>query len=135
MNENLPHTEYDITRKSKVKKFYESYKIYIFSAAIFLIIFISSIIYYSFHKGKKLNLIAENYITAKIYIEKNKKNNAKNILKTIIFKNDSTYSTLALFLILNENLIIDKKDVLNLFDHILENIKFENEIKNLIIFK
>ena len=135
MNENLPHTEYDVTRKSKVKKFYESYKIYIFSTAIFLIIFISSVTYYSFHKEKKLNFIAENYMTAKIYIEMDKKNNAKDILKTIIFRNDSTYSTLALFLILNENLIIDEKEVLNLFNHILENNKFENEIKNLIIFK
>jgi hypothetical protein len=135
MNVNLPHTEYDVTRKSKVKKFYESYKIYIFSTAIFLIIFISSVTYYSFHKEKKLNFIAENYITAKIYIEMDKKNNAKDILKTIIFRNDSTYSTLALFLILNENLIIDNKEVLNLFNHILENNKFESEIKNLIIFK
>ena len=135
MNENLPHTEYDVTRKSKVKKFYESYKIYIFSTAIFLIIFISSVTYYSFLKEKKLNFIAENYMTAKIYIEVDKKNNAKDILKTIIFRNDSTYSTLALFLILNENLIIDEKEVLNLFNHILENNKFENEIKNLIIFK
>ena len=135
MNENLPHTEYDVTRKSKVKKFYESYKIYIFSTTIFLIIFITSVTYYSFHKEKKLNFIAENYMTAKIYIEMDKKSNAKDILKTIIFRNDSTYSTLALFLILNENLIIDKKEVLNLFNHILENNKFESEIKNLIIFK
>ena len=53
----------------------------------------------------------------------------------MIFENDSTYSTLSLFLILNEKLIIDQVELSNLFDHVLENNKFEKEIKNLIIFK
>ena len=53
----------------------------------------------------------------------------------MIFENDSTYSTLALFLILKENLIVEQKEISDLFDHILKNNKFEKEIGNLIIFK
>ena len=59
----------------------------------------------------------------------------KNSLKAVIFANDKTYSALSLFLILNENLIVDQDELSNLFDRVLENNKFEKEIKNLIIFK
>ena len=79
--------------------------------------------------------MAESYIEAKILLETGEKNKAKDILKTIILSNNSTYSSLSLFLILNENLIVDQKELLNLYNHLLENNKFEKEVKNLIIFK
>ena len=135
MNENLFEAQYDITNKSRLKKFYESNKILIFSSILILIIAIASIIFYSETKEKKKILLSDNYLTAKIYLENGDRNEVKNILKTIIFANDSTYSTLSLFLILNENLIVDQGELSNLFDHVLENNKFEKEVKNLIIFK
>ncbi len=135
MNENLFETQYDVTKKSKLKKFYEVNKILIFSVILILIIAIASIIFYSETKEKKKILLSDNYLTAKIYLENGDRNEVKNILKTIIFANDSTYSTLSLFLILNENLIVDQGELSNLFDHVLENNKFEKEVKNLIIFK
>ena len=79
--------------------------------------------------------MSDNYLTAKVYLENGDRNQVKNILKTIIFANDSTYSTLSLFLILNENLIVDQGELSNLFDHVLENNKFEKEVKNLIIYR
>jgi len=135
MNENLFETQYDVTKKSKLKKFYEVNKILIFSVILILIIAIASISFYSETKEKKKILLADNYLTAKVYLENGDRNKVKNILKTIIFANDSTYSTLSLFLILNENLIVDQGELSNLFDHVLENNKFEKEVKNLIIFK
>ena len=135
MNENLFEVQYDVTKKSKLKKFYETNKILIFSAILILIIVIASVSFYSETKEKKKILLSDNYLTAKVYLENGDKNKAKSVLKTVIFSNDSTYSTLSLFLILNENLIVDQNELSNLFDHVLENNKFENEIKNLIIFK
>ena len=135
MNENLFETQYDVTKKSKLKKFYEVNKILIFSVILILIIAIASVIFYSETKEKKKILLSDNYLTAKVYLENGDRNEVKNILKTIIFANDSTYSTLSLFLILNENLIVDQGELSNLFDHVLENNKFEKEVKNLIIFK
>ena len=79
--------------------------------------------------------MSDKYLVAKVYLENSDKNKAKNILKSVIFDNDSTYSTLSLFLILNENLIVDQRELSNLFDHVLKNNKFEKEVKNLIIFK
>ena len=135
MNENLFETQYDVTKKSKLKKFYEVNKILIFSVILILIIAIASVSFYSETKEKKKILLSDNYLTAKVYLENGDRNEVKNILKTIIFANDSTYSTLSLFLILNENLIVDQGELSNLFDHVLENNKFEKEVKNLIIFK
>ena len=135
MNENLYETQYDVTKKSKLKKFYEVNKILIFSVILILIIAIASVSFYSETKEKKKILLSDNYLAAKVYLENGDRNKVKNILKTIIFANDSTYSTLSLFLILNENLIVDQGELSNLFDHVLENNKFEKEVKNLIIFK
>ena len=59
----------------------------------------------------------------------------KSILEKIIFSNDSTYSTLSLFLYLNENLTTDQEKLVGLFNQVLENNKFEKEVKDLVIFK
>ena len=135
MNENLFETQYDVTKKSKLKKFYEVNKILIFSVILIFIIAIASVGFYSEAKKKKKILLSDKYLVAKVYLENSDKNKATNILKSVIFDNDSTYSTLSLFLILNENLIVDQGELSNLFDHVIENNKFEKEVKNLIIFK
>ena len=135
MNENLFETRYDVTKKSRLKKFYEVNKILIYSVILILIIAIASVGFYSEAKKKKKILLSDKYLVAKVYLENSDKNKATNILKSVIFDNDSTYSTLSLFLILNENLIADQRELSNLFDHVLKNNKFEKEVKNLIIFK
>ena len=135
MAENLIEAQYDVTKKSKLKRFYETNKILIFSSILILIISITSIGFYSESKEKKKILLSEKYLSAKVYLGNEERNKAKDILKTIIFANDNTYSVLSLFLILNENLIVDQRELSNLFDQVLENNKFEKEIKNLIIFK
>ena len=135
MNENLFEAKYDITKKSRLKRFYESNKILIFSTIFILVIFIGSFNFYLTNKEKKKILLSENYVQAKIYLENGNKNNATSILKKVIFANDSTYSTLCFFLILNENLVTDHKELSILFNHLLDNNKFEKEIKNLLIYK
>jgi len=135
MNENLFEAKYDITKKSRLKRFYESNKILIFSTIFILVIFIGSFNFYLTNKEKKKILLSENYVQAKIYLENGNKNNATSILKKVIFANDSTYSSLCFFLILNENLVTDHKELSILFNHLLDNNKFEKEIKNLLIYK
>jgi len=135
MNENLFEAQYDVTKKSKLKKFYEANKILIFLAVLIVIIASASVSFYLETKEKKNIYLSDNYLTAKVYLKNGDRNKAKSVLKTVIFANNSTYSTLSLFLILNENLIADQEELSNLFDHVLENNKFEKEIKNLIIFK
>ena len=97
MKENLFETQYDVTKKSKLKKFYESNKILIFSSILVFIISLGSVSFYLESKEKKKILLSENYIQARVYLEIGDKNKATDILKKLIFTNDSTYSTLAFF--------------------------------------
>ena len=135
MPEDFFEAQYDITKKSKIKKFYESKKILIFSSIFILIILLGSFNFYLGNKENKKILLSENYIQAKFYLENGNKSEALNILKKVIFANDPTYSTLSFFLMLNQNLITDHKEISSLYDHLLENNKFEKELKNLLIYK
>ena len=139
MNDDSIEAQYNITkvsRLSKIKKFYEGNKI-----LVFLIVFVilMSVGFYTFYNNIKENKkieLSQKYIQAKIFIENDKKDKATNILKEIIYSNNPVYSTLSLFLIINENLITDNKnELVNLFEHILKKNKFDIEIRNLIIYK
>ena len=135
MPENLFETRYDLTKKSKLREFYESNKILIYSSILTLIIILVSYSYYQASKEKKKILLSENYIQAKIYLESGNKTEALEILNEVIFSNDPTYSTLSFFMILNENLVNDNNEVSRLFDYLLENNKFDKEIRNLLLYK
>ncbi len=135
MPENLFETRYDLTKKSKLREFYESNKILIYSSILALIIIFASYSYYQVSKEKKKILLSENYIQAKIYLESGNKTEALEILKKVIFSDDPTYSTLSFFMILNENLVNDNNEVSELFDYLLENNKFHKEIRNLLLYK
>ena len=135
MAENIFEAQYDLTKKSRIRRFYESNKIFIFSFILILIIILGSFIFYLEKQERKKILLSENYIQAKIYLENGNNNEALNTLKKVIFANDSTYSTLSFFLILNQNLISDYKEISALYDHLLENNNFEKELRNLLIYK
>jgi len=135
MNENFIEAQYDITKKSRLKKFYDSYKIFIYSLLIVVIISIISVVAYSNHKHNENTKASEKYLIAKIYLSKGKKNEAKNTLKKVVYLNSTTYSSLAFFLILNQNLISDRNEIETMFDHILKNNDFDTEVKNLLIYK
>ena len=62
MSENLFEAKYDVTKKSKLKKFYETNKILIFSIVFFFVIAVASV---GFYLEKK-----ENTIIRKIFIGK-----------------------------------------------------------------
>jgi len=135
MTNNLFETQYDLTKKSKLREFYDSNKIWIFSTIFAFIIIIGSYSYYKDNKERKKILLSEKYIEAKVYLESGNKAKALEILKNVTFSNDATYSTLSFFMILNENLINDNNEISKLFDNLLENNKFEKEIENLLHYK
>ena len=135
MNENLIEAQYDITKKTKIKKFYEKNKSLIYTFIFFTIFVLFGVIYYLENEENKRITLSDDYMRAQIYINEGEKNKAKILLEKIIFKNDPTYSSLSLFLLLNEDLVTDNNKINNFFNHLLKNNKFEKEMKNLIIFK
>ena len=56
-------------------------------------------------------------------------------MKNIIKVNDPTYSTLALYFLLDNNLLDNKDEINEYFDILINDVKLEKETKNLIIFK
>ena len=133
MTENIFEVQYDLTKKSKIKKFYDTYKFLIYSFLFIIIISFSSYSLYLESKEKKKILLSENYLQAKIYLEGGNKNEALSLLKEVIYANDPTYSALSLFLIMNQNLITNHNELLKLFDQLLDNNKFSEDIRKLII--
>ena len=116
MNENLFEAQYDVSKKSKFRKFYESNKLLIFSTISIFLIFVVILSFYFQNIEKKKAFLSDSYIEAIVLLDKENNNKAKDLLKEIIFANNSTYSTLALFLLLNENLITDERELSKLFD-------------------
>ena len=73
MNENFIQAQYDVSKKSKIKEFYESKKYLIYSLTFVLIIALGSVIFYLENKEKKKFLLSENYLESKILRKKNEK--------------------------------------------------------------
>ena len=135
MNDDIFKKQDSVTLKSRIISFYKNNKIIIFTFIIILLILVISTVYLAESNKSKRIALADNYIEAKVYLANNDKEKAKSILEKIIFSNDSTYSTLSLFLYLNENLTTDQEKLVDLFNHVLGNNKFEKEVKDLVIFK
>ena len=52
MNENLIEAQYNVTKRSKLKKFYDENKFFLYSAAIALIVIVVSYSFYTENKKK-----------------------------------------------------------------------------------
>ena len=65
MNENLFEAQYDVTKKSKLKKFYEANKILIFLAVLIIIIASASVSFYLETKEKKKNIFVRQLSNSK----------------------------------------------------------------------
>jgi hypothetical protein len=56
-------------------------------------------------------------------------------MKEVVEDKDSTYSPLALYYLVDNNLIGNKNEINSLFDILINKTSLETEIKNLIIYK
>jgi predicted negative regulator of RcsB-dependent stress response len=123
------------TRNEKIKNFLikNKKKLIIVFFLILTIIFI--LIGYYNHKANVRIKISDDYNKATINFISDKKINVKKELINIVNSKDKTYSPLALYFLIDNN-IIDESNVINqLFDTVIQEIKLEKEVKNLIIYK
>ena len=123
------------TRNEKIKNFFinNKKKIIIFISLIILIIF--GYFAYGDFKDKKRIKISEKYNSATInYISGNKANVKKELIE-IINEKDTAYSPLALYFIIDNNIEFNNEEINKYFDILINEVKLDKEIKNLIIFK
>ena len=122
------------TRNEKIKNFIINNKKKII--IIFSIIFITLIGYFSFNEIKERNKVklGDQFNTITLNFETGSNKNITKKLINIIDKRNSTYSPLALYFLIDNDLIKDKDKTNQLFDILIEKTELETEIKNLIIW-
>ena len=123
------------TRNEKLKNFFIKNKNYfIVGVSIIILSFVGYFSFDEINKRKKIKL-ANQFNLAIINYDKIEKQNVIEELIYIINKNDNTYSPLALYFLIDNNLIKNKDKINSLFDLLINETKLEKEIKNLIIYK
>jgi len=123
------------TRNEKIKSFFINNKKRIIIGFSILILLIVSYFTYGEIKTRNKIKIADQYNNSKINFFSGNKTNIENEMVNIINKKDKTYSPLALYFLLDNNIINSQEKINNLFDTIIHETKIEEEIKNLIIYK
>ena len=123
------------TRNEKIRNFFIDNKRSLVSLLIVFIIIVISFYSYQIYKDKHREQISNRYNNAIIEYKSNNSLITAKSLKEIIKDKDSTYSPLALYFIIDNNLIEDKNEINDLFNILIEKTSLETEIKNLIILK
>ena len=123
------------TRNERIKNFIINNKKKLISLIIAFIILIISFYSYQIYLDKKREDISNRYNSAIIEYEAANKSKIIPILKDIINTKDATYSPLALYFIIDNNLINDKDEINSFFDILIDKTSLDIEIKNLIIYK
>ena len=123
------------TRNEKIKIFFIDNKKIIISTILLILILLSSYFLLKDYKYKKKIEVSELYNS--ILIQHSEINKTKTVdgLTNLIYEEDSTYSPLALYFIIDNLLIEDQVKVNELFDVVIDNGSLDKEIKNLIQFK
>ena len=122
-------------RNERIKNFFiNNKKKLILTFSIILVIIIG---YLSFEKSKETKKIklANQYNLALIDLNLDNKEKTINEMINVVKNNDATYSPLALYHLLDNNLLEDNDEINILFNELIEKTNLENEIKNLIIYK
>ncbi len=122
------------TRNEKVKDFLINNKKRIIISLIIMIIIFLSFFGFKINKDSKRKQISEVYNKALIYHSNGDLAAARDLLSMLVREKDPTYSPLALYYIIDNNLK-DNQEVNNLFDILINKTSLEKEIKNLIIYK
>ncbi|MDB9774157.1 hypothetical protein OAB21_00825 [Candidatus Pelagibacter sp.] len=122
-------------RNEKIKNFFiDNKKKLILTISIILVIIIG---YLSFEKSKERTKIklANQYNLALIDLNPDNKQKTIDDMVNVVKSNDVTYSPLALYHLLDNNLLENKDEINILFNELIEKTNLDNEIKNLIIYK
>jgi len=122
-------------RNERIKNFFvDNKKKLILAVSIILVMTIG---YLSFEKSKERTKIklANQYNLALIDLNPDNKQKTIDDMVNVVKSNDVTYSPLALYHLLDNNLLENKDEINILFNELIEKTNLDNEIKNLIIYK
>ena len=123
------------TRNEKVKIFFVNNKKKLIAiTTIFLILVTGYFSFDAFKKKEKVNLANKFNLTIINFKTENSEKTIEDLIG-IVKKNDNTYSPLALYFLIDNNLVNEKEEINFLFDELINKTNLEEEIKNLNIYK
>ena len=123
------------TRNEKIKNFFIDNRKIILSIAVVCVLIIIGFYSFQIYKDKKRILLSDRYNDVVIRYENKKDLNVVELMKDIIYEKDSTYSPLALYFLIDNDLIKNLNEVNDLFNLLINKTTLEEEIRHLIIYK
>tara|TARA_Y100000590_G_scaffold321603_1_gene364113 strand:- start:38 stop:682 length:645 start_codon:yes stop_codon:yes gene_type:complete len=123
------------TRKEKIKNILINNKIKIIASLTSLILILFIFFFYQTYQSNQKKSLADNFNSSVIEFENGKKSKVLSSMKEIIYKKDKTYSPLALYFLIDNNLISSNGEINEYFDVIINDTNLDLEIKNLVIYK
>ena len=123
------------TRNEKIKSFFiDNKKILIFSLAFIIIVVLA---FYSFqiYKDNQKVSLSEKFNSAIIEFKGGDYSKTILSLKEVVKDKDRTYSPLALYFLVDNDLIENRAEVNELFDILINKTSLDKEIRHLIIYK
>ena len=123
------------TRIEKIKNFLINYKKFLITTIIIIILGLFSFFSYEAYQDRSIEILANKYNLIVTKFEIGQKENVTEELKEIIKTKDKTYSPLAFYFLLDNELINSKDEINNYFDILINEVNADKEIRNLILFK
>ena len=123
------------TRNEKIRSFLSKNRKFLFISLIILIFTIIGFFSYKFYQDKQIEHLSNKYNRTVIAYKNGNKKEIYSSMRQIIENKDTTYSPLALYFLIDNNLIDNNDEANELFNVLIKKTPLENEIKNLIIYK
>ena len=123
------------TRKEKIINFFLNNKKKLISIIVILVLTPLSFYSYQIYKAGNKEKLADKYNSAVINYENGDKSKVSKIMKEIINDKDQTYSPLALYFLIDNDISLSSEEINQLFDIVIKDVKLDKEIKNLVIYK
>ena len=134
MNEEISIIDSN-TRNEKIKNFFNNNKKPLIAILTLIILVVFSYFAYNEIQEKKNKNLADKYNSVIVNFNNSNKTNIKNELIEIIYEKNSTYSPLALYFIIDNNIKSSNEEINNFFNILINETVTDKEIKNLIIYK
>ena len=123
------------TRNEKIKNFFVKNKRLLLLTISSLVIIVLGFYSFQAFKESQREQLSDTYNSAVIKFNEGDRNNALLIMKKVIENRDATYSPLALYFLIDNNLLENQNETNDLFDVLIDKTSLKKEIKNLIIYK
>ena len=123
------------TRNEKIKNFFVQNKKLLIFSILFIVMIILSYFSLQIYNDRQREAVSNKFNSSIINYKDADKNKVVSNLKEVIYEKDSTYSPLALYFLIDNDLIEKNSEINSLFDILIKKTSLETEIKNLIIYK